>query len=39
MCYDDIIASENCLRCNGYEFEQFDLILYKMIGYHGSEWN
>lgn len=31
MNYDIDIATEPCVRCGGYEFEQFDLILYHMI--------
>lgn len=34
LCYTDYeieIASEPCIRCGGYDFEQFDLILYPMV--------
>lgn len=31
MNYDIEIATEPCIKCGGYDFEQFDLILYHMI--------
>lgn len=29
--YDISIASEPCPKCGGHEFEQFDIILYRMV--------
>ena len=28
--YETEIATEPCIKCGGYDFEQFDLILYPM---------